>query len=339
MLMMPFLVVSLGCLLWNAPVVLLKSKMAVQGLMYMFFCKDKKWPKHPDPAPEFAEAAKEGRKITRKTVVFFRHGESTWNDTFNKGERNQKEFLIGWLPGLVKALLTELYLLLSGQVDSWFYDAPLSDVGIAQIDKFAGFLAAPAATDEEAELLSLLRGRSARSTVLVSSNLRRALSTVCIGFRERLAANPGEKIVITPALQEISRNPDTLAITPPHAPVTASWIEKEKLPAIQPILTDRVDMSLHTGNKPLNTNGLKRMCAFCEFAFARPEDALVCGGHSLWFRSFFQTFMPHESGHVARKKKMVNGGAVKFDLLRVEGAGGPVYMVEEKSVVVVYGGF
>ena len=224
-------------------------------------------------------------------------------------------------------------------MDSWFYDSPLSDLGIAQIDKFANFLAAPSATDKEAELISLLQGTSDKSSLLVSSNLRRALSTVCIGFRDRLANNPEEKIVITPSLQEISRNPDTLSITPPHTPVTASWIEQERLPQIQPILTNRVDMTLHSGNKPLNTNGLIRMKAFCEFAFERPEEALICGGRSLWFRSFFQMFMPHSSTHVATKKKMVNGGAVKFDLLQASTPAGPVYMIDEKTVSVIYGGF
>ena len=234
---------------------------------------------------------------------------------------------------------TEIYLLLSGQVDSWFYDAPLSDLGIDQIDKFANFLAQPPANDKEAEVINMLRGNSSTTSVLTSSNLRRALSTVCIGFRDRLANNPDEKIVVTPSLQEISFNPDTLSITPAHTPVTCSWIEKAALPGIQPILTNRVDMSLHTGNKPLSTNGLKRMKNFCEFAFSRQEDAVITGGHSLYFRFFFQTFLPRSTSHVASKKKMVNGGAVKFDLLKVETPEGPVFMIDESTIVTVYGGF
>jgi hypothetical protein len=337
MLLRPFVVVAIGCCLWNAPVAMLKAKMTAQGFLYMFFCKDKKWPKPIDPATH--EAAFNGPSVERRTVVFFRHGESTWNDTFNKGERQKKEFIMGFIPGLIKSAATEIYLLLSGQVDSWFYDSPLSDLGISQIDKFANFLATKPATDKEAETISMLQGTSGRSSVLVSSNLRRALSTVCIGFRERLANNPDEKIVITPSLQEISRNPDTLSITPPFTPVTASWIEQVALPQIQPILNNQVDMSLHTGNKPLNTNGMIRMNAFCQFAFDRPEECIICGGHSLWFRSFFQVFMPHKSEHTARKKKMVNGGAVKFDLMKANTPGGPVYMIDEKTVETVYGGF
>ena len=254
---------------------------------------------------------------------------------------SQSEFVKGFIPGLIKSISYELYLLLSGQIDSWFYDSPLSHYGIEQIDKLATFLSKPGTSEEETKYLHLLNNteQSPMSSVLVSSNLRRALSTVCIGFRSRLADNPSERVIVHPSLQEISRNPDTLSITPPHTPVTASWIEKTEYPHIQPILTSRVDMSHHTGNKPLNTNGLIRMSAFCEFVFTLPEAAVIAGGHSLWFRSFFQCFLPRSSTHIAKKKKMVNGGAVAFELRRTYFDGKAVYDIDEESVRVVYGGF
>ena len=56
--------------------------------------------------------------IQRKTIYFVRHGESTWNDTFNKGKhRSVIVFVLGFIPNLIKALLYELYLLLSGKMD------------------------------------------------------------------------------------------------------------------------------------------------------------------------------------------------------------------------------
>ena len=130
-------------------------------------------------------------------------------------------------------------------------DAPLSHYGIAQIDKLSRFLAKTKTftNQREKDIIELLKGESSASSVLVSSNLRRALSTVIIGLRGRLAMNPEEKSVIEPSLQEISRNPDTLAITPPKTQVNASWIEKAMLPQIQQTLTSRVDMSAHRGNK------------------------------------------------------------------------------------------
>ena len=100
-------------------------------------------------------------------------------------------------------------------------------------------------------------------------------------------------------------------------------------------------MSLHSGNKPLNTNGLKRMIAFCDFVFSPSvkEQYVVAGGHSIWFRSFFQTFLPYTFAHVSKKKKMVNGGVVGFDLIKANTKNGPKYMIDADSVRIVYGGF
>ena len=52
-----------------------------------------------------------GKPVSRNT-------ESTWNDTFNKGShRSAAVFAIGFIPGLIKAFLFELYLILSGKLD------------------------------------------------------------------------------------------------------------------------------------------------------------------------------------------------------------------------------
>ena len=70
-------------------------------------------------------------------------------------------------------------------------------------------------SDHDIELLKTLRGdKGAPSSIIVSSNLRRAISTVAAGFSERLKHRPADKIMIVPSLQEISRNPDTLSVTP-----------------------------------------------------------------------------------------------------------------------------
>ncbi|GMH54407.1 hypothetical protein TrRE_jg3086 [Triparma retinervis] len=337
MLLRPFFVFVLACLLWNAPFTLLKLRMVADTFLYMFLCKDKKY-KKPSDRGAFLSSLPSSSK---KTIVFVRHGESCWNDTFNAGERKKLDFIKGFIPGLIKSLYYEAYLALAGKVDSWFYDSPLSYYGISQIDALARYLSKSAASSAEQEVFDLLNGAPScpKTSVLVSSNLRRALSTVCIGFRSRLASNPSEKIVVHPSLQEISRNPDTLSITPPGHQVNASWIEKDALPQIQPILTDRVDMNHHVGNKALSSNGGLRMSSFCTFAFSRPEDCLICGGHSLWFRSFFQAYLPEGSTHTGKKKKIVNGGTVMFDLYKVQNGGGWEYVVDEKSIKVVYGGF
>ena len=130
---------------------------------------------------------------------------------------------------------------------------------------------------------------------ILCSNLRRAVSTLAVAFRDRLARRPDDKILIVPALQEISRNPDTLSITPAHTPLQASWIEKGYTDMVDfpEVLGSQTDVSMHTGNKPINTNGLKRMLDFCEYVYSPSvkETHVIVGGHSIWFRYFF----PHES--------------------------------------------
>jgi len=194
---------------------------------------------------------------------------------------------------------------------------------------------------KEKSLIELLRSDpGAPSSKLLSSNLRRALSTMAASFRYRLKANPDEKILVVPSLQEISRNPDTLSITPAQKPTTPSFIDKEtKICDMEGIFVKQTDMSLHLGNKPMDTNGLKRMSEFCDFAFTLKEEALIIGGHSIWFRSFFKTYLPYSSTHVSKSKKVVNAGCIAFTLLKTETAEGNRYMIDENSLAVVYGGF
>jgi hypothetical protein len=139
-----------------------------------------------------------------------------------------------------------------------------------------------------------------------------------------------------------SRNPDTLSITPGHTTIQASWVEKtSNVCSFQELFLNQVDMSLHSGNKPLNTNGLKRMHAFNDFIFSPSvkEEYVIAGGHSIWFRSFFQVFLPYTSTHVSKTKKIVNGGVVAFELIKANTGTGPKYMIDPGSIHVVYGGF
>ena len=109
-----FILAILSILAWNLQVCIHKIKLAFQGILYLVFCNDKKWKKPEDPGKIFESELAGGdsmNKVERKTIIFVRHGESTWNDTFNKGERSVVIFVLGWLPNLVKAVLYELYLL------------------------------------------------------------------------------------------------------------------------------------------------------------------------------------------------------------------------------------
>ena len=188
-LLRPVLILVCGMLLFNLPLLIYKTKLLFKGLLYLLFCNDKTWTPPQDPASVFGPLLSSGAKLERKTVYFVRHGESTWNETFNKGNhRSIFAFVIGFFPGLVKALLYELYLVLSGKLDSWFYDAPLSYLGRQQVDDLAAFLEQTPVDETERKHLSVLRADpGAPSSKLLCSNLRRAVSTVAAGFRDRLS--------------------------------------------------------------------------------------------------------------------------------------------------------
>ncbi|CAJ1969442.1 unnamed protein product [Cylindrotheca closterium] len=347
----PALIVICGMLLFNLPTLIYKSQMFLRGVAYILLCNDKSWKKPDDPSLVVGPLLEDSSKIERKTVYFVRHGESTWNDTFNKGShRSWFTFILGWYPGLIKAVLYELYLFLAGKLDSWFYDAPLSNLGIRQAEDLSKFLNEQQPPKEQSSFgdrekfhLSVLTAQpGSPPSKLVCSNLRRAISTVAAAFQDRLSRRPQEKILIIPVLQEISRNPDALSLTPAHAQIHASWMEKTSTVCdFQNIFTNQVDMSLHSGNKPIGTNGLKRMNLFCDFLFSPSvtEDYVIVGGHSLWFRSFFQTFLPYTTIHASQKKKIVNGGVVAFEFVKANTKYGPRYMIDPKSIDVVYGGF
>lgn len=125
---------------------------------------------------------------------------------------------------------------------------------------------------------------------------------VCIGFVAQ--------ITVHSALQEISKNPDTLAISPAGTVPIPSWIDcKYNTVNMADGYKKYLDESLNTGSKALGSTGQQRMQAFNEWAFANAsKETFICFGHSLWFRSFFREYLPDSSKHTAKNKKMKNCG-------------------------------
>ena len=120
----PCLILVCAMALFNLPILLYKIGLVIQTARYLLFCNDKKWKKPTDPGPivepllQQQQQQQQSPPIERKTVYFVRHGESTWNDTFNKGShRSALVFILGFIPGIIKAVVYELYLLLSGKMD------------------------------------------------------------------------------------------------------------------------------------------------------------------------------------------------------------------------------
>ena len=316
-----------------------KLQLFVNTVEYLALCNDKKF-KAPKEDPQSFFKDFDSKKGDTKTIIFIRHGESTWNDTFNRGDRSKINFILYFIPNLLKALYYEVYFFVTGQDnESWFYDSSLSTKGLNQARGVASFLKdtnLEYVTPKEAELIKLMLGDE--PSTLVSSNLRRAISTMAIGFQHRLHKKPDERMLILPQLQEMSRNPDAQCITPAQGKVRLAWTDPHDL---ETLYAKQIDTKLHTGNKPVDSSGLKRMQDFCKVVFEDLEgDAIIAAGHSLWFRNFFKTFLPHDNDHVSKKKKLINGGCVGFSLLRVsDEATGYQYMIDPKSITVLYGGF
>mmetsp|Transcript_7258 Transcript_7258/g.30880 ORF Transcript_7258/g.30880 Transcript_7258/m.30880 type:complete len:354 (+) Transcript_7258:60-1121(+) len=338
-----FFVVPLVMMIINRVVVLYKIKIYTQSFSYLFFSKDMKWPTEPCAGAAFDKAlAAATGKVERKTFILLRHGESTWNETFNRGFAPAS-----FIPRALHAILTETYLFLAGVKDSWFYDSPLTNEGIEQAEEFRTFLKASkgAASQEGEKLVPVMRGDDPSKCLLVSSNLRRALSTAAVALYDRLEANE-EKLRVTSLLQEISRNPDTLCITPPKEEPVPSWIERAYKPLdIKKIYSKHTDMRDNAGNKPVSSRGITRIKEFVAWAFKEAGSAehVVVSGHSLYFRHMFRTFLPSSSTSKGKTNKIHNGGAVAFTLERVPckegGINGFAYRMDPDSIVEVYRGF
>jgi hypothetical protein len=254
----PVFYASIVCLLLNPFNAQRKLLLFFNAFHYMAKCNDKKW---VEPDPHVFSVV---NKVERKTIVFFRHGESLWNETFNKGDRTKFQFYLHFLPGAIKALFFEWFFLVTGQASSsWFYDSPLSDKGKRQAEGVREFLRQDLqySTPKEARYIRLLLGdppdgeeekkesegdapRGA-SSQLVCSNLRRAISTMAIGLKDRLERRlEDDNILIMSELQEISFNPDALCITPAKGKLECTHTDPKYL---KPIFDSRVDTSIHTG--------------------------------------------------------------------------------------------
>jgi hypothetical protein len=318
-----------------------KISLFATSIQYLLFCRDKKFslPKE-DPVPQFPDvssSAENDPTLTKRTILFLRHGESTWNDTFNKGnDRSTLQFVLYFLPNLGVALATEFYFFLTGRADeSWFFDSPLSRKGLQQAVTVHSVLRDTSLdylTPKEVAFWTLLRDPQ---TLCVASNLRRAVATAALALPQQ------QRWVLHAALQEISRNPDALCISP-AGHILPSFTDP---PAMRSLYADapRLDASAQTGNKPCAQTGRQRVEAWAQWVFT-PElpDGMIVVGHSLWFQTFFRRYLPAASTHVSKRKKLQNGSIIGFTLWQK--TTGPTetdsyIWIDPTSLVVVHGGF
>lgn len=314
-------------------IVFMKLRMFAHGAV--FFVKSKDLPttyKGSNAIPMKAGGHYENgqRKIR---VVFIRHGQSVWNSIFNS-------FGMGWPKRVVMALLRELVDFFTNPFDSVVIDSPLSRKG----------------EKDATDLSAFFRSASGKisfdpaTSVVVSSNLRRAMETALTGVGPRLATTK-ERILVDSTLQEGSRNIDALTLSTERyklAPMTFGSIKDPKQ------LVGYFDPRLNGGCKEIGVDVYMRMDKFLVHLFggagsdsitpATPSangnadlKEVIVVGHSGYFRNFFRRFLPANSVHISKKNKMDNCAVVVFDLYRNESTG--QIHVDEASIKPLYRGF
>jgi len=232
-----------------------------------------------------------------KTLIFIRHGESRWNYAFNN-------------PGgisvlrLIEMVLCEMQVFM--QQDSHFLDSPLSSKGVDQAASLRDFLANNkcATGNRYINLLIGTKAVDSSKTKIVSSNLRRAISTLAIALKDRMDRT-GELIHTLSELQEITRNVDGFCITPARETPRPSQLEFSLLDArgidMPTLLARSVNASGHDGSKRIFGNGESRVAQFMSMVFQSSEECFIVGGHSLHFKEIFNGYLPRESTHHGKK--------------------------------------
>jgi len=299
-----------------------KSLMWLKSSLFFWLCTDTYYKMKPRPAMP-------GTPLKVKTIVLIRHGESIWNYGFN----NPAGFSI---LRVFKLLLSEISIFMKH--DSYFLDSPLSQAGVNQAVGLRSYLSNTQATYDM--YINILKTGKA---MILSSNLRRAITTTIISLYDRLE-NSTEKIHTMSNMQEITRNVDSFCITPAGCSPISSQLEltlKKKIGVDMPeFLARRIQADAHKGTKGIFSNGEIRIKKFIASLFEKSEENFIVGGHSLFFKEIFKGYLPKESKHDGKKLKMANGAAVGLQIGEFkDDEGKAVYQINEQTVQIIYLGF
>uniref|UniRef100_A0A7S0ZG05 Uncharacterized protein n=1 Tax=Timspurckia oligopyrenoides TaxID=708627 RepID=A0A7S0ZG05_9RHOD len=300
------------------------------GLLHMGISRDKKWKK-----PAISGAIQFSESAPTKTIIFIRHGESEWNEVFNRG------FGRSFIGRVFRALKQEFKWLPTPE--SVFVDSSLSPLGIEQASMMARELAARSDPDA-----MLLRGSSSDSqkSIITCSNLRRSIQTALIGLRPRLEKTL-EKVYVNTDLQEVTFNIDGIALAAPYQAPALDSLMSHFPRKFSP--DTMLDLTKNTGTKSLSSNGFLRFQGFLDWCFSREEDVIiVAGGHSLYLRYLLRTYLPEDFDYIGKHKKQSNCGVLRFQIkqgyIRATSADNSQkhqisYQIEPTSLHIVLGDF
>ncbi|CAG9582839.1 conserved hypothetical protein [Leishmania major strain Friedlin] len=270
-----------------------------------------------------------GKRVIR--VIFIRHGQSVWNSLFNSCNLR--------LPvRAAKAAAREFTDFFTNPFGSCIIDSPLSSKGKREAQDLANFM----------RTAKTKISFDPTTSVVVSSNLRRAMETALIGVSPRLTVTQ-ERIVMDSSLQEGSQNIDAQSLSTEPGKIA---------PCKLGTITDPLELAvvfdpyLNAGNRVAGVDVYQRMDEFIMHLFGGSGEAnlvpaaggsnaalkeVIVVGHSGYFRNFFRRFLPPHSTHISKKRKMQNCAVVAFELTRAETSG--EVAVEESTLKVLYKGF
>eukprot|EP00917_Polyrhabdina_sp_WS-2016_P011018 GHVP01024168.1.p1 GENE.GHVP01024168.1~~GHVP01024168.1.p1 ORF type:complete len:401 (-),score=58.00 GHVP01024168.1:906-2108(-) len=326
-------------------------KLFLLLLNILFWCSPVSLPP-PSETPSFNKVDQFSSQ--RKTIIFTRHGESSWNSVFNRQ-------LTIYLPVRILFLILWSVVKLLDE-DSVLYDSPLSDVGLSQSLALAKQLDEKinkestisfwekSLTDKNQKNASLRTAGSSPKVIYVSSQLRRAISTALISLSSVFRDQPSAAITALPFLQEYTRNSDSIALPwkeyKPHLPELESgytgiplknWYEGKVHLFMN--TADKYDKKCATSKSffssligRIRTSWEINRWQFCslwsrherflKFCFNETDaDIVVTVGHSLWFKTFFRRYLPSTTNAdilAYGKRKLDNCAVVKFDVTRLE---------------------
>eukprot|EP00758_Cryptobia_borreli_P009432 Tbor_TRINITY_DN5479_c0_g1::TRINITY_DN5479_c0_g1_i2::g.24710::m.24710 len=309
-----------------------KSCKWISGIKYMIFAKD--LPKFTgtnyikmDCKPPKRDGS---NRIIR--VIFVRHGQSVWNSLFNK-------FGIMWPLRIIRSCVLETVHFLFHPYESLLIDSPLSVTGVKEATELSKWVS---------NCRSDQLPHDCSSSIIVCSNLRRAMATAAIGLSHRTKVT-NERIVIDSALQEGSRNVDAQAFNVNVKKLVSSSVYKWETAIEQ---SKVFDPKHNYGNKTTDSTVYTRMDDFVKRVFGGHKDGsyvpasggensnldtIICVGHSGFIRCFFRRFLPEQSAHVSKTKKLQTAGVVSFDLVRNDTTG--EVFIPEDSIKPLYRNF
>jgi len=293
-----------------------------------------------EQSPEVKDFIKGGTVIATRNIYLIRHGESIWNLIFNQSSVFTMPFRL-----LLSCICESI---LFCESDSLFLDSPLSSHGLRQCLELSSWVDGygegdhSLGTQEERKIFaSIMRG--CRPALFITSNLRRAISTLLLGWGSDMRKEDSKNfqegnVLVTSTLQEATRNVDSYSLASPYGTQDACVMERAFLQQPMTRLYSRALMATYNkGNKSTNSTLACRQRDMLDLVFALENQSslkpsmptadrfktteeslpLVICGHSLYFRNLFRRYLRED--HISKERKILNTGIVKIQINLIKG--------------------